>query len=326
MKFAIFGAGAIGGVLGAHLAKAGHEVSLIARGDHLAAIRSNGLTLLSPEGEESRVDIAASDDPSDFGPQDHVFVTLKAPALAGAAPSFAPLLGPETTIIPAMNGMTWWFFDGFGGSHDGTRLEAVDPGGALSANIDRNRVVGCVLHIGASVPEPGVVKHAADGRFLLGEPRGGISERVTEITRAITEAGLDGIEIECIQNEVWMKLLGNFNFGPISALTGATNGQIASDPDIRALCIETMKEAIAVGDAFGLPPGMEIEARIDLGGSLGDFRTSMWQDYTKGRPMEIDAIVGSVLEMADIAGIHMPASRTVLALLRQKARLAGLYD
>lgn len=324
MRICIYGAGAIGGVLGAKLALAGHDVAMVARGAHLAAMREGGCRLESG-GETVTTRPVCTDDPAELGPQDYVVVTVKAPALPSVLPALAPLLGPETAVVTAMNGLPWWFFDGLGGPHDGRRLDCLDPDGALAAAVPSERIIGCVLHIAASVPEPGLIRHVADDRFLLGEPSGEKTGRATRLAEAITEAGLSGIQVDNIRQEYWTKLLGNFNFGPISVLTGGTNEQVAFDPGIRKLCFTTMEEAIDVGTKLGLESGMSPEERIDLGGSLGAFKTSMLQDFERGRPMEIDTIVRSVVELGQIVDQPTPVSEAVLALLSQKARLAGLY-
>lgn len=324
MKVCIYGAGAIGGVLGAKLSLAGHDVALVARGPHLAAMREGGCRLESG-GETVTTHPTCTDDPAELGPQDYVVVTVKAPALPAVLPGLAPLLGPETAVVTAMNGLPWWFFDGLGGPHEGRRLACLDPDGTLASAVPSSRIIGCVLHIAASVPEPGLIRHVADDRFLLGEPSREKTERTSKLATAITDAGLGGIEVDDIRQEYWTKLLGNFNFGPISVLTGGTNEQIAFDPEIRKLCFTTMEEAVRVGEKLGLESGMSPKERIDLGGSLGAFKTSMLQDFERNRPMEIDTIVRSVVELGQIVDQPTPVSEAVLALLSQKARLAGLY-
>lgn len=323
MKICIYGAGAIGGFLGVRLAQAGHDVSMIARGDHLAALRDKGCTLESG-GERVTVHPECSDDPATLGPHDFVVVAVKAPALPSVLSAIGPLLGPETAVVTAMNGIPWWFFDGFG--MDGrVRADWLDPDGSLAAAVPSGRIIGCVVHAGASVPEPGLIRHAADDRFLLGEASGEQTDRCRALADAITEAGLRGVMVDDIRREIWIKLLGNFNFGAISVLTGATNEQIATDPGIRKLCVETFEEAARVGLALGLEPGMDAEERIDLGGSLGAFKTSMLQDFTRGRPLEIDTITRPVSEFGRQLGIPTPQCDALLALLSQSARLAGLH-
>lgn len=323
MKICIYGAGAIGGFLGVKLAQAGHTVSMIARGAHLAALREKGCTLESG-GERVTVNPACTGDPADVGPQDFVVVSVKAPALPSVLSAVAPLLAPHTAVVTAMNGVPWWFFDGFETDRP-VHADWLDPDGTLASAAPTDRVIGCVVHAGASVPEPGLIRHAADDRFLLGEASGRDTERCRDLAAAITEAGLRGITVDDIRREIWLKLLGNFNFGAISVLTGATNEQIAGDPAIRKLCIDTFEEAARVGRALGLEPGMSARERVDLGGSLGAFKTSMLQDFTRGRPLEIDTIVRPISEFGRQLGIATPQCDALLALLSQAARLKGLY-
>lgn len=325
MKICIYGAGAIGGFVAALLARQGEaEVSVIARGPHLEAIRANGLTL-EYDGETFTTPVTASDDPSAIGPQDVVVLTVKTTALPSVAPALGPLLRDDTTIVTAQNGIPWWFFHGFG-DHDGKKLTTVDPDGVLAAAIPAERLVGCVLHIGCSVPAPGVIRHAAQNRFILGEPDGTESERASAISALFAAAGIGAEVSTAIQQETWIKLLGNMTFAPISLLTGGTNDQIADDPAIRQLCIHMMEDARRVGEAYGLEPGMPAGERVDLGGNLKGFRTSMLQDFDAGRPVELDSIVAAVIEMGDLAGEATPTIDAVYGLAAQKARLAGLYD
>ena len=323
MKLCIVGAGSIGGFIAALMAEAGHEVSVVARGAHLDAIRDGGLRL-DFEGRRITAAVEASDDPADLGPHDCVIVAVKAPSLPGILPVLGPLLGPETPVVTAMNGIPWWMFDGFG-DHDGLTLRTVDGDGALARFGNRERLVGCVIHIACDVPEPGLIRHNKLNRFILGEPDGTLSSRVTGLADAMTAAGIGTEATARIQQEVWIKLLGNLPFAPISMITGAINDVLAATPDIRRLMLDMFEEAAAVGMHFGLEPGMTAEARIDLGGSLAGFKTSTRQDYEQGRPVELDVIVNAVREMGDIAGIDTPTIDIVYALAAQKAAIAGLY-
>jgi 2-dehydropantoate 2-reductase len=324
MKICVFGAGSIGGLLGAHLARSGEDVSFVARGDQLAAIRRDGLRLTGASGDFT-VHPAASDDPAALGPQDYVILAVKAPSLPGAVDSLAPLLGADTCVVAAMNGIPWWFCDGIGGALDGKQLRSVDPDGALAAAIAPRRNLGCVIHAGASVPEPGVIAHASGGLFLLGEPSHAAGDRATALAAAIGAAGLTGRVVDDIHQEIWLKLIGNMGMGPISVLTATTLADIAGDPDLRALAVTMMNEGVAVGEAFGLHMAMSAEARVDLGAELGAFKPSILQDYEKGRPMEIDALIGVLHEMGAMAGIATPTIDTVLGLTRAMARRAGTY-
>lgn len=324
MRVCIFGAGAVGGFLGGMLAEAGHEVSLIARGEHLAAVRTSGLTV-ETSGRRLISRPRVSDRPADLGPQDYVIVAVKSPALPEVVRALGPLLQPATAVILAMNGIPWWFFHGLGGALDGRTLRSVDPDGALGAGLDMTRIIGCVVHIGCSVPAPGVVRHASGNLFILGEPSGILSDRVQSLGRAFNAAGLKTEVSRRIQQDIWMKFLGNMSMGPMSALTGSTLLDIAEDPGARKLCMDLMTEAIAVGSKFGLDPGMTVEQRMDLGAALGRFKTSMLQDFEKRRPMEIDTLSSVLIEMARFAGVPVPTIETVHALVVFKARLAGLY-
>lgn len=324
LKICIVGAGAIGGFVAALMANTGHDVSVVARGDHLAAIRENGLTL-EHDGREIVAKVAASDNPADLGEQDYVIVTLKAPSLPTVLPTLEPLLGPETPIITAMNGVPWWMFDGFG-DHDGLTLNSVDGDGALAAYGNKERLIGCVLHIACDVPEPGRIRHNSQNRFIIGEPNGEISDRVTRLVDALVPAGVGAEATDEIQQEVWIKLLGNVQFAPVCMIVGATNDKLAADPATRQVMLTMWEEAAEVGRFFGLKPGMTGDQRIDLGGSLIGFKASTRQDYEKGRPVELDVIVNAIREMGDIAGVETPTIDTVFALAAQKAALAGLYS
>lgn len=323
MKLCIVGAGSIGGFVATLMARGGHDVSVVARGAHLAAIRKDGLRL-DFEGRRTATSIRAAEDPADLGPQDVVIVAVKAPSLPNILPLLEPLLGPETPIVTAMNGVPWWMFDGFG-VHDGLALRSVDSDGALARFGNKERLIGCVLHIACDVPEPGLIRHNSQNRFVLGEPNGMLSARVTNLADAMRQAGLGAEATAEIQQEVWIKLLGNVNFAPISMITGATNDALAADPGIRRSMLDMFEEAASVGKHFGFRPGMTGQERIDLGGSLVGFKTSTLQDYEKGRPVELDAIVNAVRELGDIAGIDTPTIDIVYALAAQKAALAGLY-
>jgi 2-dehydropantoate 2-reductase len=323
MKICVYGAGSIGGIIGGVLAEQGHDVSLIARGDHLAALQKSGCTIDTGE-KKFTVHPACSDDPAELGPQDAVVIAVKAPALLSVAAGIAPLLGPETTVIPAMNGIPWWFFDGFPADGPEIDLPLLDPDGDISSAIDPGRIIGCVVHMGAVVPEPGVIRRAADNRLILGEPSGERSARVTEFAALFDATFLDVTVTENLRQEIWLKLLGNFNFAPISSLTGASNGEIGADPGLRKLAGDMFAEAASAGDKLGLDPGMTADERTDLGASMGDFRTSMLQDFDRSRPPEIDTIVGAVVEIGRATGTAMPISEAVLALLKQKARGLGL--
>lgn len=323
MKVCIFGAGAIGGYIAVKLAQAGHAVSVVARGAHLDAIRVKGLTL-HQGGMRYHARPKAASDAAALGPQDYVFLAVKAPALPAVAAALAPLVGPETAVVTAMNGIPWWFFHAFGQFH-GTTFDSIDPGGVLAKALPPERIVGCVLHIACSVPEPGVIVHNSQNRFFLGDLDGKTSPRLARIVDAMKLAGMDAEARPDIRRDVWVKLLGNLTFAPVSILTQTTNDALAAHPRVRRVFAQMIEEASAVGAAYGLASDMSVEARIDLGGSLKGFRTSMLQDMDKGRPVELDTIVRAVLDMGRKAGVPTPVIDTVYALAAQRAEAAGLY-
>ena len=324
MKVCIVGAGAIGGLLAARLSKAECDVSAIARGPHLDAIRKNGLRYRGC-GDEFVVHIEASDNPADLGPHDFVVLTVKAPSLPGIAASLPALCHDDTSIVSAMNGVPWWFSRALPSPLKGRTLHAVDPGGALIAAFPQDPVLGCVVHAGSSVPEAGVIDHSAGNYFIVGSSDRKASPEAKIFAKALTRSGLNGVVSDDIQTEIWMKLIGNMAMGAISVLTGATLAGIARDGAVRAIAAAMMQEAMDVGDALSLPMSMGVEARIDLGAELGEFKPSILQDLEFGRPMEIDTLVTVVVELGEIAGVSTPTINTLLALLRGRARLAGLY-
>jgi 2-dehydropantoate 2-reductase len=324
VKICIYGAGAIGGLLGAQLSLAGEEVTLIARGPHLAAIQANGLKLKF-EGKELLAKPKATSDPKQAGPQDYVIVTLKAHSVAAIAAAMQPLLGPETAVVTAMNGVPWWYFYKLAGPHEGHRIKAVDPDGSLWRLIPGERCLGCVVYPAAEVVAPGVVEHYYGNRFMLGEPDGSKSERAARLSDALTRAGFKAPVRPRIRDDIWVKLWGNLSFNPVSALTTGTLAGIAGDPGTRAVIRRMMVEAEAVGTALGVKFGVDIETRIGWAADIGEHRTSMLQDLELGRPMEIDALVTAVAEMGDLVGVDTPFIDTVLALVIQRARMAGCY-
>jgi 2-dehydropantoate 2-reductase len=324
MKICIYGAGSIGGLLGAKLAHAGETVTLIARGAHLQAIRTEGLVLLS-EGEEILARVSATDDAAEAGPQDAVFLTVKTPALRAVANKLAPLLGPETMVVTAMNGVPWWYFYGLEGPHRDRNIACLDSDGLLERAIEARRLVGCVVYPAAEVVEPGLVRHDYGNRFMLGELDGARSTRIETLARAMRQAGFKASVRARIRDDIWVKLWGNLSFNPVSALTQATLGEIAGDPGTRSVIRGMMAEAEAVGRALGVEFGVDIETRIGWTADIGAHKTSMLQDLERGRPMEIDALLTAVIEMGDLVGIETPLMDAVHALVVQRARLAGCY-
>jgi 2-dehydropantoate 2-reductase len=324
MKIAIFGAGAIGGLLAVRLHQAGAQVCVIARGPHLAAMRERGLTLKS-EGETVTAQLACTDDPGQAGPQDYVIVTLKANGLAPAASSIAKLMGPDTALVTGINGIPYWYFYGLDSPWRDRTLESVDPGGQLWHLLPPRQAIGCIVYPAAEVVEPGVIEHTYGNRFSLGEPDGSKSARVEALSQMLVKAGFKAPVRGNIRDELWVKLWGNLAFNPLSALTASTLGRLAFRPDLRAVARAMMEEAQAVGEALGVRFAVSIDKRIDGAGEVGAHKTSMLQDLERGRPMEIDALLGSVVELADLTGKPVPLCRAVLAMVKERARQAGCY-
>lgn len=324
MKICIFGAGAIGGYMGAKLAQAGADVSLVARGPHLAAMKENGLTLIE-EGERSNVAVTVSDDPADLGPQDYVIVTLKAHSVPPVVGRMQPLIGDGTTVVSGVNGVPWWYFHKVGGPLEGTRLESVDPGNAQWDGFGPDRVLGCVVYPAAEVSEPGVIHHIEGNRFSLGEPSGEKSDRAMALSKALGEAGLKAPVRPKIRDEIWVKLWGNLSFNPISALTHATLDVLCTDPGTREVARNMMLEAQEIAEKLGVKFPIDVDRRIQGGADVGAHRTSMLQDLDAGRPMEIDALVRSVQELGRVTDTPTPTIDTVLALIQLRGKVAGLY-
>jgi len=325
MKVCIFGAGAIGGYMGVKLAKAGADVSLVARGPHLAAMQEKGLTLIE-EGETTTVSVTASDDPAALGVQDYVIVTLKAHSVPPVVSKMAPLIGPNTTIVSGVNGVPWWYFHKLDGAHEGTRLDSVDPGNVQWDGFGPDRVLGCVVYPAAEVIEPGVIKHIEGNRFSLGEPDGSKSDRAQALSKILANAGLKAPVRPKLRDEIWVKLWGNLSFNPISALTHATLDVLCTDEGTRAVARNMMIEAQEIAERLGVKFPIDVDRRIAGGAAVGAHRTSMLQDLDQGRPMEIDALVASVQELGSITGVSTPTIDTVLGLIRLRARTAGLYS
>jgi len=323
MKICVYGAGAIGGYLGTQLSLAGEDVTLIARGEHLEAMQRDGVTLRI-DGEERIANPRCTSDPSEAGEQDVVFVTVKAHAVAEIVDPMQPLLGAETAVVWAVNGVPWWYFYDLDGPWRDRRIESVDPGGVLWERIGPDRVIGCIVYPAAEVVEPGVIEHVEGRRFTLGEPSGEKSARVTALSEVLIGAGFRA-PIRDIRNETWLKLWGNLSFNPVSVLTGATLDVLATDPGTREVCRRMMQEAQAIGEAFGARFAVDVEARLDGGAAVGAHKTSMLQDFERHRPLEIDALVTAVQELGRLANVPTPTIDAVLALLCQRARQAGLY-
>jgi 2-dehydropantoate 2-reductase len=317
MKICIYGAGAIGAYLGAQLAATGCDVSFVARGPHLAAMRKNGLTLRIG-GEEKNVAVTCTDNPAELGPQDYVILTLKAHSVIAIVDQIMPLLGPKTAIVTAQNGILWWYFHALPGPWENRHLESVDPGGRVWNALGADRAIGCVVYPSCEIVEPGIVKHIDGNRFMLGEPDGSKSDRVIALSRLMIEAGLKAPVRKKIRDDIWFKLLGNATFNPVSVLTGATLEQMGTDPDVHSVIYTMMDEAQNVATRFGVKFAMSIDKRIDGGTAVGAHKTSMLQDLEAGRPLELDALVASVAEMARLVDMPTPTIDAVLALARLK--------
>ena len=323
MKFCIVGAGAIGGLIGARLAMAGHEVALVARGEHLSVMRSRGLTYRAPDGRETRLQLPASERPEDFGRQDAVFITLKAHAIAPMLPRLQPLLVAGTPVVTAINGLPWWYFYLEGSAHEGSRIRCLDPEEAMRRALDPSHLVGCVVHAAAEVSEPGTVHHTGGRDFIFGEIDGRPSERIQSLAGAVGAAGLTASVTPRIRDEIWTKLIGNLSVNPISALTGARIGEVLDNPELCALARAMMAEGMRVAEAYGARIAVTIDERIELGRRVGGAKTSMLQDIEKGRPLELDAIVTSVVELGRRAGVETPNIVNVAALIRAREQHAA---
>jgi 2-dehydropantoate 2-reductase len=310
--------------MGAKLARAGAEVSLVARGAHLAAMRANGVRLIADDDEFVERPFC-TDDPSELGPQDYVIVALKAHSVPGCVDMMQPLLGNDTAIVTAVNGIPYWYFHRHGGEFADRTLETVDPGGRQWKELRPERAIGCVVYPATEVVEPGVIKHIYGDKFPIGEPTGERSERVQRFSELMEKAGLKAPIRDNIRDEIWLKLWGNLCFNPISALTHATLDVIAHDPATRAVARAMMLEAKAIGDKLGVHFRVDVERRIDGAGGVTGHKTSMLQDLERQRPMEIDPLVTVVQEMGRLVGVPTPTIDTVLALVQQRARVAGLY-
>ena len=324
MKICIYGAGAIGGWIGARLAALGEPVSVVARGATLAALQTHGLRLQQAEGL-LQVPVQAANNAAALGVQDLVVVAVKAPALAEVARDIAPLLGPHTIVLTAMNGVPWWFFQGFGGAYAGTSLKAVDASGAIAAAIPARHVVGCVVHASCALQAPGVVQHHFGNKLILGEPSGQQTERAKALAALLKRAGFEAPLSEQIQRDTWYKLWGNMTVNPVSALTGPTTDLILDDPLVRDFISQVMREAKEIGARIGIPIDQQPEDRHAVTRKLGAFKTSMLQDVEAGKPVELDALVTVVQELGVLTAVPTPFTDALLGLARLQARVKGLY-
>ena len=325
MKACIYGAGAIGGWLGVALAQAGCRLSVVARGATLAALQQHGLRLTRPDATHAHTAVRAHEDPAAFGVQDLVVIAVKAPALADVAERIAPLIGPQTLVLTAMNGVPWWFLDGCDGPARGERLASVDADGRIAQAIAADQVIGGVVHASCSLDGPGQVRQHFGNRLILGEPGGGATDRVTALADTLRRGGVEAEVSPRIQQDIWFKLWGNLTMNPISALTGATTDRILDDDLVRGFISAVMHEAKAIGTRLGLSIDQQAEDRHAVTRKLGAFKTSMLQDVEAGKPLEIDALVGAVHELGRLTATPTPHTDALLGLVRLMARERGLY-
>ncbi|SIT41111.1 putative 2-dehydropantoate 2-reductase [Paraburkholderia ribeironis] len=325
MKVVIYGAGAIGGWMGVKLAQAGHDVSVVARGATLDALRQHGLRLIEG-GLTQSVQVNASDQPAELGAQDLVVIAVKGPAMASVAAQVAPLMSRQTIVLTAMNGVPWWFCDGLGGAFAGQRLKSIDPDGAIAAAIPGAQAVGCVVHASCLVEAPGVIRHHQGNGLIVGEASGQPSERVAALTATLAAAGFNATMSTQIQRDVWYKLWGNMTMNPVSAITGATTDRILSDELVRGFVTSIMLEAREIGARFGIPIDQAPEDRHEVTLKLGAMKTSMLQDVQAGKAVELDALVGAVRELGQLTRVPTPYTDALFGLARLHASTLGLYS
>ena len=325
VKICVFGAGAIGGFLGAKLAQSGADVSLVARGANLAAIRANGLTLRA-DGQEAVVRLPATDDPAELGPQDYVIVTLKANQVDAALPRFAPLLGRDTAVVTAVNGIPYWYFHRQEGPWENRSIASVDPNNCQWTLLGPDRAIGCVVYPATELVAPGVVEHVYGDRFPIGEPSGEISARCQRLSAVFAASGLKAPVLDRIRDEIWLKLWGNLCLNPLSALTGTTLDVLCSEAGTREIARAMMGEAQAIAERLGVRFRVDLDRRLDGARKVGAHKTSMLQDLERGRPLEIDALVTAVQELGRLVEVPTPTLDVVLALIQHRAEALRLYE
>jgi len=325
VKVCVVGAGSIGATIGAKLSAAGEQVCLLARGAHLEALRSQGLQFVDRVGSRSGTyRLPASAEPSDFGPQDVVVIALKAYSVPAMLPRLAPLVDSGTVVLPALNGLPWWYFYRSGGPYEGMRLRSLDPGGTMDAALDCARVIGCVVHLAAEVVQPGRVQHTAGRRLIVGEPDGSDSPRLRRIQAALQAADFDCEASGRIRRDIWTKLIGNLSFNPVAALTGYRMDQICNDAEVLDVIREVLREGIEVAGRLDVEIGITVDQRIEVARQLGAARISMLQDLEQRRPLELAAIVGVVIELAELTRVPVPSTRVLHALVQARARALGI--
>lgn len=323
-KICIYGLGAIGGLMAGRLARAGYQVSAIARGQTLALVRSRGLQI-DTQDESDVAHITVSDQPSELGHQDLVIISVKTTALAAVASAIAPLIGPDTLVLSAMNGIPWWFEQGLADAAPSLDLSRLDPDGVIAKAIPSGQIIGCVTHLSAATLGPGHIKHIAGNKLIIGEASGGTSQRQGDLAQVLREAGFETEVVPSIQQEIWFKLWGNMTMNPVSFITSATGDRILSDPFVREFLSRCMVEASLVGDRIGLPIASTPEARHQVTEKLGAFKTSMLQDLEAHKPIELDALLAIVIDMADQLKVDSPNLQTLYGLTRLKAQQISLY-
>ncbi|MEK9720578.1 MAG: 2-dehydropantoate 2-reductase [Quisquiliibacterium sp.] len=328
LKICIAGLGAVGGLIAARIAGSGRPVSALARGENLRRVREHGLVLLegpAASPQKSVAQLQVSDDPHELGAQDVLIVAVKATSLESLVSEIKPLIGPQTAIVTAMNGVPWWFFEAIGGQWRGTRLASCDPHGRLSQAMPAEQIIGCVVHLSAAMTAPGEVTHRAGNALIIGAPGGAKHARLAPLAQLLSEAGFQTQVSGHVERDVWLKLWGNMTVNPISALTGATGDQILDDELVRDYMSAAMREAAQIGDAIGLPVGMTPDERHAITRKLGALRTSMLNDVQAGRPLELDALVGAVVEIGRLTGVPTPAIDSLFGMSRLFARVKSLY-
>ena len=325
MKVCVYGAGAIGGYIGAKLALSGEEVTLIARGPHLEAMKARGLKLIE-EGKEHVVRPRVTSDPREAGPQDYVFLSVKAHALKGIADGVQPLLGASTALVPAINGVPWWYFYKLPGPYENARVAAVDPGGVLWEKLPPSKVIGCIVYPATDVVEPGVIQHQYSNRFDIGEPDGSKSERAQALSKMMIKAGMRAPLRTSIRDNLWVKLWGNLSFNMLCALTMSSLDQVIANAATKAVARAMMLEGQAVGEKLGVKFPIDVDARIAGAAEVGVHKPSTLIDLERGRPMEIDPLLGAVVELGRLTKTPMPVCETILPIVRLRAQAAGLYQ
>lgn len=319
LRVCIAGAGAIGCTLAARLANSGQQVSMLARGAALEAINANGVHLTDLDGEHHAQVLAAAD-PAALGEQDVLFICIKAPGLAALLPTLGPLIGPQTVVVPVVNGVPWWYFHGEAGRFANSRIEAVDPGGAISQALDLQHILGCVVFITAEVLAPGVVRSGNPHLMILGEPDNSQSPRLAQVCALVAGAGIEARASERIRDSLWTKIIANLTSNPLSVLTGATLAQLYGKPELNAVVAKMLNEALLTAAAYGARVGIDPQTFMKMGADMGEVRTSMLQDYEHGRPLELQAIGDAVVELAERQGLHMPVTRDILNLARFRSQ------